>query len=140
MSDQSTETSEETEANVTSEIDWHWHVRMYFILVLLVMILLTLVDIHATLKDQKDQDAQAYIDQNGQYDLVYEQVEILYETQRIICDALDGPNEQVGGTTPINTEEPSIPTTTTTQVPQPPSIPGEAPPHAPAVDPIEAYC
>lgn len=121
-----------------STINGVWNWRMFILYYgILALILATLMDIHDTLKDQKNQDVQPGVEE---LDLGYRQAEILYEIQQIICDALDGPNEQVGGTTPINTEEPSIPTTTTTPVPQPPFIPGEAPPHAPAVDPIEAYC
>lgn len=136
MSDQSTEQSEEVVAQ-PSKIDWEWHVRTYFVLVLLLLILFTLSDISNKLSEQIGQYEQPSTEQ---LDLAYEQVEILYETQQIICDALDGPNEQVSDTAPINTEQPSIPTTTTTPVTPPPYIPGEAPPPTPAVGPIEAYC
>lgn len=137
MSDQSTEPSEESVTTQIVEINGVWNWRMFVLYALLALILATLMDIHDTLKDQKGQEVQPSVEE---LDLAYRQVEILYETQQIICDALDGPNEQVSGTTPINTEQPSIPTTTTTTVTPPPYIPGEAPPPTPAVDPIEAYC
>ena len=137
MSDQSTEPSEESVTTQIVEINGVWNWRMFVLYALLALILATLMDIHDTLKDQKGQEVQPSVEE---LDLAYEQVEILYETQQIICDALDGPNEQVSDTAPINTEQPSIPTTTTTPVTPPPYIPGEAPPPTPAVDPIEAYC
>lgn len=134
MSDQSTEPSEEGTKAQSTNIDWDWHVRLFFVYAFLVMILFTLSDISNELSEQNNQQEQPSAEE---LDLAYRQVEILYETQQIICDALDGPNEQVSGTTPINTEEPSISTTTTTPAP---TIPGESPSSAPAVDPIEAYC
>ena len=105
MSDQSTEPSEEV-VTQPSEIDWDWHVRIFFVLMFLILILFTLSDISNKLSEQNDQEVQPSTEQ---LDLAYEQVEILYETQQIICDALDGPDEQVGGATPINTEQPFIP-------------------------------
>ncbi len=142
MSDQSTKLSEEDTTAQTAIIDWDWHVRMFFVYALLALILATLMDISDALTDQKNQDEQANVEE---LDLAYAQVEILYGTQQIICDVLDGPNEQVSGTTPTNTEEPSIPTTTTTpaslSLPTPGDL-GYVPPRPPttAVDPIEAYC
>ena len=134
MSDQSTESSEEAGSSINQakqlrEVPSRLDVAiwMFFVYLLLVWILITLVDIHATLNDQRDQDAQAY---NDQYDLVYEQVEILYETQRILCDALNGTNYVEGDTNPT-------PTPTSTTIPTP--IPGSQSPVVVA-GAIEEYC
>lgn len=148
MSDQSTEPSEDTGSSIDqtksqrempSRIDMA--IWMFFVYVLLVWILITLVNIHTTIVDQKDQDAQAYSDQ-------YDMTQTMYEIQEIICDALNGPDNGEGNMTPIKDNVPPIPTSTT--IPGQSSTsdsdnvpPGEARPpvtHPDNFEPIEAYC